>query len=107
MHPRERLAFSPIEHRPPLKLPDGLRLVLWPGLSLEACAISRPAARAVTPPPRGEPMLPDHPNWTWHEYGMRVGFWRLKRMLERLDVSPTGDLQGRVWGTHPTVVEAC
>ena len=30
MQPHERLAFSPIESRPPLKLPDGLRLILWP-----------------------------------------------------------------------------
>src|SRR6266436_5741904 len=95
MHPRERLAFSPIEHRPPLKLPDGLRLVLWPVLSLEDWDISRPMARTVITPPQGEPMLPDHPNWTWHEYGMRVGFWRLKRMLERLDVSPTVTLNAR------------
>ena len=107
MHPRERLAFSPIEHRPPLKLPDGLRLVLWPVLSLEDWDISRPMARTVITPPQGEPMLPDHPNWTWHEYGMRVGFWRLKRMLERLDVGPTVTLNGRVCETYPQVVEAC
>jgi hypothetical protein len=56
---------------------------------------------------QGEPMLPDHPNWTWHEYGMRVGVWRLKRMLERLDVSPTVTLNGRVCETYPQVVEAC
>ena len=35
MHPRERLAYSPIEGRPPLKFPDGVRLVVWPVLALE------------------------------------------------------------------------
>ena len=35
MHPRERLAYSPIEGRRPLKLPDGLRLIVWPVLALE------------------------------------------------------------------------
>jgi hypothetical protein len=30
-------------------------------------------------------MQPDIPNWTWHEYGMRVGFWRIKRMLDALN----------------------
>jgi hypothetical protein len=24
--------------------------------------------------------VPDIPNWVWHEYGQRVGFWRLKRV---------------------------
>jgi allantoinase len=35
VHPRERLAFQPIEGRPPLKFPDGIRLVVWPVFSLE------------------------------------------------------------------------
>ena len=40
--------------------------------------------RAVLPPPMGVPLLPDLPNWSWHEYGMRVGFWRfLDCMVER------------------------
>jgi allantoinase len=39
----------------------------------------------------------DLPNWSWHEYGMRVGFWRLKKMLERLGISPTVTLNAKVW----------
>jgi len=35
----------------------------------------------LTPPAGGAPM-PDIPNWAWHEYGNRVGYWR---MLEVLD----------------------
>jgi hypothetical protein len=35
MHPRERLAFSPIEGRPPLKFPKGVRPVIWPALALD------------------------------------------------------------------------
>ena len=107
MHPRERLAFSPIENRPPLRLPDGIRLVVWPVLSLEDWDMARPMARMVITPPQGQPLLPDHPNWSWHEYGMRVGFWRLKRMLERLRVSPTVTLNAKVCETYPQVVEAC
>ncbi len=64
-----------------LKLPDGLRLILWPLISLEQWDIARPMARMVITPPQGQPMLPDHPNWSWHEYGMRVGFWRLKKVF--------------------------
>src|SRR5262249_50715263 len=79
MHPRERLAFPPIDQRPPPTLPDGLRLIVWPLLALEEWDMARPMARMVISPPQGQPMLPDHPNWSWHEYGMRVGFWRLKR----------------------------
>jgi peptidoglycan/xylan/chitin deacetylase (PgdA/CDA1 family) len=105
--PRERLDFSPIESRPPLVLPAGVRLVVWPVLALEEWSIARPMARTVIPPPQGQPLLPDVPNWSWHEYGMRVGVWRLKRMYERLGISPTVTLNSRVCDTYPAVVEAC
>jgi allantoinase len=107
MHPRDRLAYSPIENRPPLKFPKGVRLVVWPVLALEEWDMARPMARMVISPPQGQPMQPDHPNWSWHEYGMRVGFWRLRKVLQNLGVSPTVTLNARVCETYPQVVRAC
>jgi peptidoglycan/xylan/chitin deacetylase (PgdA/CDA1 family) len=107
LHPRERLPYSPIETRPALKLPAGVRFVLWPLLALEEWDLARPMARMVITPPQGQPQIPDLPNWSWHEYGMRVGFWRLKRMFERLGISPTVTLNAKVCETYPQVVEAC
>jgi allantoinase len=107
MHPRERLPYVPIEGRPPLKFPAGVRLVVWPVLALEEWDMSRPMARMVISPPQGQPMQPDHPNWSWHEYGMRVGFWRLRKMLQRLKISPTVTLNARVCETYPQVAQAC
>src|SRR5437667_11202177 len=107
MHPRERLAYSPIEGRKALTLPDGLRLIVWPVLALEEWDMARPMARMVITPPQGAPMPPDHPNWSWHEYGMRVGFWRIKRMLDALNINPTVTLNARVCETYPAVAQAC
>ena len=107
MIPRERIDYVPIEGRPPLRLPDGARLVIWPVLALEDWDISRPMARTVISPPQGQPLLPDVPNWSWHEYGMRVGFWRLKRLYDELGISPTVTLNARVCETYPAVVKAC
>jgi peptidoglycan/xylan/chitin deacetylase (PgdA/CDA1 family) len=61
----------------------------------------------VISPPQGQPQQPDHPNWSWHEYGMRVGFWRLKKVLQRLRISPTVTLNARVCETYPQVAQAC
>lgn len=107
MLPSERLPFSGIDQRPPLKFPDGVRLVVWPVLALEHWDISRPMARMVITPPQGQPQQPDHPNWSWHEYGMRVGFWRIKRLYERLGITPTVTLNARTCETYPAVVRAC
>src|SRR5262249_32677987 len=38
-------------------------------------------------------ILPDMPNWSWHEYGMRVGFWRLRKMLGQVGAKPTVTLK--------------
>src|SRR3974377_587720 len=95
MHPRERLAYSAIEDAKPRKLPRGLRVFVGPVRALKEWDMTRPMARMVTTPPQGQPMLPDHPNWSWHEYGMRVGFWRLRKMLPKLGVSPTVTLKAR------------
>ena len=106
MKPSERLAFSPIEQRPPLKLPDGLRLIIWPVFALEHWDISRPMARTVISPPQVQSLQPDHPNWSWHEYGMRVGFWRLKRMFDRLGIKPTVTLNARTCESYAPVIRA-
>ena len=107
MLPKDRLPFSPITQRPPLTLPDGARFILWPVLALEEWDTARPMARTVIGPPQGPPLLPDVANWTWHEYGMRVGFWRLQRMFDRLKVSPTVTINARVCESYPQVVTAC
>lgn len=107
MIPRERLDYSPIVSRQPLKLPNGGRMVIWPVLALEEWDIARPMARTVIPPPQGQVIVPDVPNWSWHEYGMRVGFWRLKKVYEALGISPTVTLNAKVCESYPQVVEAC
>jgi allantoinase len=107
MKPQDRLPFSPIESRAPLKLPEDARLVLWPVLSLEVWDIARAMARIVITPPQGQPLQPDHPNWSWHEYGMRVGFWRLRRVLDELKVTPTVAINARVCEDYPQVIKAC
>jgi allantoinase len=107
MLPRERLPFSPIEGRRPLAFPKAGRLIVWPVFALEDWDISRPMARTVIPPPQGQVMLPDVPNWSWHEYGMRVAFWRLRRMYERLGIRPTVTLNAKICQSYPQVVEAC
>lgn len=106
MVPGDRLPYSPITDRKPLKLPDGARMVVWPVLALEVWDIVRAMARMVIPPPQGQPMIPDHPNWSWHEYGMRVGFWRIKKMLDDLGIRPTVTLNARTCIEYPRAARA-
>jgi peptidoglycan/xylan/chitin deacetylase (PgdA/CDA1 family) len=53
-------------------------------------------ARQVIPAPTGQVLLPDVPNWSWHEYGMRVGVWRFFDLYKRLGIRPTLSINARV-----------
>ena len=96
MIPRERADYSAIVDRPPLKLPGNARVVFWTIVNLEVWDIAKPMARQVLPAPTGQPMLPDVPNWSWHEYGMRVGVWRFFDLFQRLNIKPTLSINARV-----------
>ncbi len=96
MLPRERAPYSAIVDRPPLKLPGTTRVVLWTIVNLEVWDIGRPMARQVIPAPTGQALLPDVPNWSWHEYGMRVGVWRFFQLYEKLGIRPTLSINARV-----------
>lgn len=104
--PRERLPFSAIIDRLPLRLPAGTRLVVWVIVNVENWDIRRPMPRAVLPPPMGNPLLPDLPNWAWHEYGMRVGFWRFLKCLADRRIVPTLAINGSVIEHYPRIAEA-
>ena len=78
---RGRLPYQPIASRPRLRLPGGARVAVWTIVNVENWNATDPMPRAVLPPPMGQPLLPDVPNWAWHEYGMRVGFWRFLEVL--------------------------
>jgi peptidoglycan/xylan/chitin deacetylase (PgdA/CDA1 family) len=104
--PRERVPYSAIVERPPLKLPGGARMVVWTVVNVEDWGIERPMPRTVLPPPMGQPLLPDLPNWAWHEYGMRVGFWRLFDCMQKFRITPTLAINGVVCRTYPRVAQA-
>jgi peptidoglycan/xylan/chitin deacetylase (PgdA/CDA1 family) len=106
MIPARRLRYSPIIERPPLRLPDGARVVIWPVVNVEVWDIGRAMPRQVLPPPTGVTQLPDVANWGWHEYGMRVGFWRLKAVLDELGIVPSLSINARVCLDYEPVARA-
>jgi allantoinase len=89
---RSRAEFSAIVNRPPLRLPDGKNVAVWVVLNVETRPIDQPMARAVLPPPQGVQVIPDVPNYSWFEYGLHIGFWRIKEVLDRHGVQATVNL---------------
>lgn len=105
MEPKDRATYSAIVDRPPLKLPGKARVVLWTIVNYEVWDIGRPMARQIIPAPTGQVLLPDVPNWSWHEYGMRVGAWRFFKLYEKLGIRPTLSINARVCEDYTRVAK--
>lgn len=102
----DRIPYQAIVDRPRLHLPDGKRIAVWVIVNVEEWRIERPMPRTVLPPPMGQPLLPDVPNWAWHEYGMRAGFWRQHAALTQRNIPVTLAINGNVCRSYPRVAEA-
>jgi allantoinase len=46
------------------------------------------------------------PNWSWHEYGMRAGFWRQFQALTERNIPTTLAINGNVCNSYPRVAAA-
>ena len=85
----DRVPYSAIIDRPVLRLPGNARIAVWVIVNVEHWSADGAMPRVVIPPPMHQPLLPDLPNWAWHEYGMRVGFWRIFEALRSRAITPT------------------
>ena len=103
---RARVPYQPIHLRPALRLPHGARVAVWTIVNVENWSPAAPMPRAVLPPPMGERLLPDIPNWAWHEYGMRVGFWRFLDVLSSRGVKATLAVNGSALSLYPEAMAA-
>jgi allantoinase len=94
MLPTERISFDPIVGRKKQTLPDGARMAVWVIVNVEEWDIQKTMPRTVLTPPAGGSPMPDIPNWAWHEYGNRVGFWRLLETLDNLKITAALAING-------------
>ncbi|WP_207537167.1 polysaccharide deacetylase family protein [Sabulicella rubraurantiaca] len=106
MQPESRLDYAAPRDRAPRPGPGGARVLVFFVVNVEEWGIDRPMPRQVLSAPTAAAVLPDLPNWAWHEYGMRVGFWRILRACEALGIRPTLSVNGRVCEAYPRIVEA-
>ena len=106
MLPTDRIAYSPIPDRPPLRLPNGARMAVWVVINVEEWDATQPMPRTVLTPPAGGSPMPDVPNWAWHEYGNRVGFWRFVEVFDDFAIPGVIAINGSALAAYPPIVRA-
>src|SRR3954452_7560189 len=106
MLPTERLDYSAIAERKKLALPEGGRLAVWVIVNVEEWDINQTMPRTVLTPPAGGSPMTDVPNWAWHEYGNRVGFWRMLEVLDHHEIRAVLAVNGTAVRTYGAIARA-
>ena len=78
------------------RLPEGKRMAVYTIVNVEEWDIEKPIAREYVTSPAGVATVPNIPNWAWHEYGMRVGFWRILEAFQKRGIKASTALNARV-----------
>ena len=84
-----RIPFRLSGQNPPLQPLDGARLLVHIVVNVEHWPLDKPMPRSILPAPHGKESVPDVPNFSWVEYGMRCGLPRILKVLADRGVSAT------------------
>jgi peptidoglycan/xylan/chitin deacetylase (PgdA/CDA1 family) len=97
-----RYAYSAITRRPDYSWPEGRRLAVYLGFNLEHFDFGAGLGAALGP----RTPEPDVLNYSWRDYGNRVGVWRCLELFESLKL-PAGVLVNTaLYDYCPEVIEA-
>ena len=96
-----RFEYSAIIDLPRLSWPNGARVAVWVIPNIEHFLFDRPSTRLTT-----IPVNPDVLNYSWRDYGVRVGVWRMMEIMEKHGVKGTVALNSDVCTHYPRIIDA-
>ncbi|HEY5322396.1 MAG TPA: polysaccharide deacetylase family protein [Caldimonas sp.] len=98
-----RFEYRPIVGRPDYHWPGGARLAVYLGFNIEHFAFGEGLGANLGPvsPP------PDVLNYSWREYGNRVGAWRCLELFDQLGLPAGVVLNTALYDHAPELVDAC
>lgn len=105
--------FVPMPERLPLRWPNGARVAVLVTFNLEYWDLVRDTEEAYYA--GGPAILPDPlpgnvadiPNYTWREYGQRVGIWRLFDIMDRAGLPASCTMNAKMGLERPQAIEHC
>ena len=98
----DRYGYSAISRRPVYDWPGGKRLAVYIGLNLEHFAFGEGLGAHLVPPFAE----PDVLNYSWRDYGNRVGAWRMLELFDALDFPASVLVNTALYAHCPELVAA-
>jgi len=97
-----RYEYQPIVDRKDYSWPEGKRLAVYIALNVESYSFGEGMIEELLPAgPR-----PDVLNYSWCDYGNRVGVWRLRELLDEFALPVTLLVNSNVYSRAPQIVTA-
>ena len=109
MWPNPRVPFELASSRKKLSPPNDKPLIVHVVMNIEYWPFDKNMPRGILPPPHGKVSdPPDLPNYSWVEYGMRVGLPRLIKLLRENDIPVSAFINSQVAEIYPSAFkEVC
>jgi len=98
-----RFPYSAIVDRKPLRWPNGARIAVWVIPNIEHFLFDRPSTSITN---ATTSLVPDVLNYSWRDYGVRVGIWRLMDIMDRYGIKGTVALNSDVCLRYPRIIQA-
>lgn len=108
-----RYDYVPLPRRGPLHWPDGKTVAIIFTFNLETWDLVKDSDRpyyAGGPPILPDVLpgnVPDYPNYSWREYGQRVGIWRLFSLFDELGIRASCTANAVTFERRKAMVDAC
>ncbi|MYM57593.1 polysaccharide deacetylase family protein [Thalassovita mangrovi] len=100
-----RIPYRLAHQQPPLRGPEGKRLIVNLVVNIEYWPFDQEMPRKVLTAPHGREQVPDVPNFCWADYGMRAGMARLLSLLTARRLPVSASINATVIDAYPDCAE--
>lgn len=101
-----RIPFSLSSQRPQLVPPPGGPIMVHLVINVENWRFDEAMPRTIITPPHGQETIPDVPNFSWADYGMRAGLPRILRAITERKLPASTSFNASVIDAYPAAAEA-
>ena len=88
---------------PPMQ---GKRILVHLVVNVEHWVFENPMPRTIITPPHGKETVPDVPNFSWADYGMRAGMARILKLFTERNLPASTSFNAGVIDAYPQAAEA-
>ena len=104
--PNPRIPYEMSSERKKLAPPDGKPLIVHLVVNVENWVFENAMPRKIITAPHGLEQVPDIPNYSWAEYGMRAGLPRILQRLQDRNLPASTSINAGVIEGYPSAVDA-